>query len=180
MAKIAKADYFAGVFLSTILKSSKTVPMLCDASKDVKRVLFDTDVGDFNVYVKYAATFGNGWDYTKTPKVKRLYWNVPFTPTEYKYIVNMFPDPKKSNILAIICTNSKFSSSWIAILSYTEMQQCLSASTENGMRRITVSRSGKEHRFSCFGVNGSYDEPVASPYVNHLRFFDSTVSTVSK
>jgi len=175
MAKIAKADYFAGVFLSTILKSSKTVPMLCDASKDVKRVLFDTDVGDFNVYVKYSTASNIGWDYSESPKVKRLYWNVPFTFTEYQYITNEFPDPRRKNILAIICTNPKFSSTNIAILTFTETQDCLSIPTENGMRRITVSRTGIEHRFCCFGVNGNYANPVATPYINHLRFFNSAV-----
>ena len=33
MTKINRSDYFAGVFLATILKTAKTVPLLCDAAK---------------------------------------------------------------------------------------------------------------------------------------------------
>jgi hypothetical protein len=78
MARIAKADYFAGVFLTTILKSSKAVPMLCDASGEIKRVVFDTDMGDFNVYVKYSTNPQKGWNYNSVPKKKRTYLECAF------------------------------------------------------------------------------------------------------
>ena len=65
MAKINRSDYFAGVFLATILKTTKTVPLLCNAAKDSKCVEFDTNIGDFNIFIKYSTTTQDGWDRKK-------------------------------------------------------------------------------------------------------------------
>jgi hypothetical protein len=64
MYRINKEDYFIGVFVSTILKSTKGVPALFDATGKNKRVEFTTDLGDFNVYVKYSTglSYINGRD----------------------------------------------------------------------------------------------------------------------
>ena len=53
MYRINKIDYFIGVFLATIINSSKGVPALFDETENSKRVEFSTDTGDFNVYIKY-------------------------------------------------------------------------------------------------------------------------------
>jgi len=34
--------------------------MLCDATEDIKRVEFDTDLGAFNVYVQYSTALKTG------------------------------------------------------------------------------------------------------------------------
>lgn len=55
LRKINKIDYFMGVFLSTIIGSSKGVPALFDeGAKESKRIEFETDSGNFNVYIKYS------------------------------------------------------------------------------------------------------------------------------
>jgi len=172
MAYIAKADYFAGVFLTTILKATKTVPMLCDDSKEAKCVSFDTDIGNFNVYVKYSTNPKEGWNYKRQSKIRRTYWYIPFTTDEYSYLCGNFEKEKMENLIAIVCSNEKFTSSKIAILTLEEVKKCLSKPTKNGSRRITVSRTGCEHTFDCFGVEESHDIAYIHPYVNHLRFFD--------
>lgn len=175
MARIAKADYFAGVFLTTILKSSKTVPMLCDASVDnIKCVIFDTNLGAFNVYVKYSTSRAMGWDTSVDPKKKRTYWNVNFSENEYNYLSNQFAIDGKTNLIAIVCTDKSLSSSWIAILKLTEALFCLKITTEGGNRTITVSRTGRNHTFDCYGVGLPHEMNILKyhPYVNHLRLFD--------
>lgn len=174
MARIAKADYFAGVFLTTILKSSKAVPMLCDASGEIKRVVFDTDMGDFNVYVKYSTNPQKGWDYNSVPKKKRTYWNVPFSENEYSYLKNEFQQDGKNHLVAMVCTNKSLSESHIAILNLEETLACLKLTTDGGNRTITVSRTGRNQTFDCSGVDMA---PLSyNPYVNHLRFFDEVRS----
>lgn len=171
MARIAKADYFGGVFLTTILKSSNAVPMLCDASGEIKRVVFDTDMGDFNVYVKYSTSRKTGWDYNFAPKKKRTYWNVNFGENEYDYLKDDFQLDGKKNLLAMVCTDKSLSESWIAILDLEQTLACLKLATDGGNRTITVSRTGRSHTFDCSGVAMA---PLSyHPYVNHLRFFDA-------
>jgi len=180
MAYIAKSDYFAGIFLTTILKTAKTVPLLCDALSDVKCVVFDTDIGYFNVFVKYSTTLKDGWDNKNQHKTKRTYWNITFTYDEYSYLLNYFEEQNKKNLVAIVCTNEKFTGSKIAILTLEEAKKCLNTQTNGGQRRITVSRTGSEHNFDCFGVGASHDTTDIHPYVNHLRFFDNAIDDGEK
>jgi len=173
MAYITKSDYFTGVFLVTILKTAKTVPMICDALNDTRCVVFDTDIGNFNVFVKYSTSQKEGWDYTKKVKTKRTYWNVPFTSDEYLYLLNSFEQPNKNNLTAIVCTDSKHNDTKIAILKLDEVKECLYKQTDSHQRRITVSRTGNAHRFDCFGVGISHNKAEIRPYVNHLLFFEN-------
>ena len=54
MHRINKIDYFIGVFLTTILNSSNGVPALFDATDNSKKIEFTTDIGEYNVYIKYS------------------------------------------------------------------------------------------------------------------------------
>ena len=107
----------------------------------------------------------------KGAKAKRKYWNISFSTEEYSYLCNNFEKQNKNNLVAIICTNQKFTDSRIAILTIHQAKQCLNMHS-GGIRRITVSRTGNEHNFDCFGVGSSHDKTEIHPYVNHMRFFD--------
>lgn len=174
MARIAKSDYFAGVFLTTILKSAKAVPMLCGASGEIKRVVFETNMGEFNVYVKYSTSRNDGWDFETKPKKSRTYWSVPFSENEYIYLSNSFQQNGKNNLVAIVCTDKEMKDSWIAILSINEVLFCLKLKTNGGSRIITISRTGRNHTFDCYGVGLPHEMEILKyhPFVNHLRFFE--------
>jgi hypothetical protein len=174
MSKIAKSDYFAGVFLSTILKSSKAVPILCDASEGVKRILFETDLGYFNTYVKYSTSQHQSIDRRGNRKRKKNYWSVNFTSKEYDYLTNDFSDKDKTNLVAIVCTNKDLTDTWIAVLTLEEAIRCMNMTTIGGNRTITVTRIGREHRFTCTGTTPLSDTKRPQPFVNHLRYFDKT------
>jgi hypothetical protein len=163
------------VFLTTVLKTTRTVPLLCDAVNDSKCVNFDTDIGYFNVYVKYSMAQREGWDRKRKKKSKRIYWNVNFSPDEFEYLQCSFEDKGKSNLVAIICTNDSFTDNKIAILELAEAKKCLDRTTKGGQRRITISRTGNEHKFDCYGVGMSHDKTNINPYVNHMRFFEKTI-----
>ena len=164
--------FLPGYFLTTVLKASKTVPMLFDTLNEIKRVVFDTDIGDFNVYVKYSTKPYKGWDYKMARKKRRTYWNITFTGDEYSYLTNSFEDSDRINLVAIVCTNKNLTYNKIAILTLDETKECLRKRTKGGQHRITVSQTGKKHNFDCFGVGGFYDKTNIHPYVNHMRFFE--------
>lgn len=180
MARIAKADYFAGVFLTTILKSAKTVPMLCDATGEIKRVVFDTDIGAFNVYVKYSTAERTGWDYDAAPKKKRTYWDISFSDVEQDYLMQDFQVDGKRNLVALVCTNAKLGNSKIAIMELQEVLFCLKTMRNGGSRGIQVSRTGGNHTFDCAGCGLPQKMRLLQyhPFVNHLRFFDNNAPEI--
>ena len=142
--------------------------------KNTKCVEFDTNIGDFNVFIKYSTTPQDGWDRKKRTKIKRKYWNISFSPEEYSYLCNSFEKLNKNNLVAIVCANQKITDTRIAILTLDQAKECLSKHT-GGIRRITVSRTGNEHNFDCFGVGSSHEKTNIHPYVNHMRFFDDVI-----
>ena len=170
--RIGKIDYFAGVFMTTILQSVKTTPMYCEATDDSRRAEFETDTGKFNVFIKYSTARKVGWDYDCTPKKKSVYWNLTFQDAHYNYLRNHFHVAGKRNLVVIVCTDANMKETRIAILQLDEALLCLSTSTSSGTRRITVSRTGGEHSFSCYGVNNAGIDKNIQPFVNHMRFFD--------
>ncbi len=172
MKRIAKADFFAGVFLTTILKTSKTAPMYCDATDELKRIEFETDLGAFNVFVHFSASPKPGWDYCGKTKRKREYWNAGFTESQFNYLQTKFAIEGKQNLLAIICTDEKYTCTRVAVLTLREALKCLQEKTDSETRRITVSRSGKDHAFICYGVNQDLSTSEIKPYINHLRYFE--------
>lgn len=171
--RIAKADYFAGIFLTTILKSSRTTPVYCEAIEGIKRLEFETDLGVFNVYVKYSMRENMGWNYEFTPKKMKKYWNVAFSENEYAYLKDQFVAEGKENVIAIICTDSKLKRTRIVILKQTQLIPCIAVSTSGGSRILSISRTGAEHTFSCYGVGGAGEIVTDKPFVNHLRYFDN-------
>lgn len=175
MSRIAKSDFFAGVFLSTILKSSKAVPMLCDGSEGVKRILFETDLGAFNTYIKYSTNPHKSIDRSDNKRRNRLYWTINFTQKEYDYLVKDFSDSGRNNLIAIVCTNKELTETHIAILTLAQAHVCLKLTTNGGSRTITVSRTGRDHRFICTGVNLPDFVNQPQPFVNHLRYFENDI-----
>ena len=79
MYRINKLDYFVGVFLSTILNSSKGVPALFDQTDNSKRIEFATNLGDFNVFVKYSTGLKNICKNINGQIKNKMYCNVSFS-----------------------------------------------------------------------------------------------------
>lgn len=152
MHRINKLDYFIGVFLTTILNSSRGVPALFDETNDSKRVEFVTDTGDFNAYVKYSTNMRKATVNTRGRKRKKLSWNISFSDKEYEILRENFYIEGKKNLVCLVCTNEKLNDTYLAVLGYEKAMKCLEKSTASGNRRITVTRTGAEYNFSCYGV----------------------------
>jgi len=99
MGRINKIDYFVGVFLSTILSSSKGIPALFDEGvKDSKRVEFETDSGCFNVYIKYSTNQRTANVRVNGEEKKKVSWDITFSNRDYYILKNQFE--KDGRILA--------------------------------------------------------------------------------
>lgn len=171
MGRINKIDYFVGVFLSTIIGSSKGVPALFDeGAKESKRIEFETDSGDFNVYIKYSTKQEKAKVMINGRKKKKVYWNIGFSSREYDILKNDFVKEGKTNLVCLVCTNDKLNETYMAILEYADAMKCLEQKTESGNRRITVTRIGAEHDFYCYGVGFKDEKDYIKCPVNYTHF----------
>jgi hypothetical protein len=152
MKKINKADYFVGVFVSTILSSAKRVPALFDEPNESKRVEFLTNLGYFNVYIKYLTQRGESTYFEKGKEKIKYTCNINFGDAEYRKLLDFCKDGYK-NYIVIIWTNESLTSTWIVVLDYKKAMKCLNSTTENGYRKIKITRYGGGHIFYCQGVS---------------------------
>ncbi len=152
MTKINKIDYFVGVFVSAILNSAKSVPALFDETSESKKVEFQTNLGYFNVYVKYSTSRHEGKSFDKRRQKKTCYWYINFSEIEYEKL-KIFSKDGYQNYYVFICTDEKLKNTSIIVLEYDKAMNCLKNTTSQGVRRIKVTRIGSEHEFRCQGVD---------------------------
>lgn len=163
MYRINKIDYFIGVFLSTIINSSKGVPALFDETENSKRVEFSTDLGDFNVYIKYTTRIRYAKVNVDGKRKKKMSCNISFSNKDYDILKNTFLKEDKENLICLVCTNGKLNETYMAVLSYADAMKCLEHSTNSGSRRITITRIGAEHDFYCYGVGFKEKDYIKCP-----------------
>ena len=177
MYRINKIDYFIGVFLTTIINSSKGVPALFDATENSKRVEFTTDLDDFNVYIKYSTAINEVNKNIKGKIKKKISCNVSFSKKDYEILENSFFKEDKKNLICLVCTNDKLNETYMAILDYEDAMRCLRNSTDSGSRRITITRIGAEYDFNCYGVGFKEEEYIKCP-VDCTSFLGLKKSTI--
>lgn len=169
MHRINKLDYFIGVFLTTILNSSRGVPALFDETDNSKRIEFVTDTGDFNAYIKYSTGIRSVKVNINGKKKKKMSCNVSFSAKDYEILSNNFNKEEKTNVICLVCTNERLNETYLAVIGYEDAMNCLSNATKSGSRRITVTRLGAEYDFSCYGVGLKEEEYIKVP-VDPTRF----------
>lgn len=169
MHRINKIDYFIGVFLTTILNSSNGVPALFDASDNSKRVEFATDIGEYNVYIKYSTMLRKVKKNIDGKLKTKASCNVSFSDNDYDFLKTNFSDVDKQNLVCLVCTNDKLNETYMAVIPYEDAMKCLRGKTKSGSRRITISRTGAEYDFYCYGVDFNDSEHIKVP-VDCTRF----------
>ncbi|NMA64981.1 MAG: hypothetical protein GX957_01910 [Clostridiaceae bacterium] len=147
MRNINKLDFFVGVFLARIINSSSSVPALFEETENSKRIEFTTDTDDFNVYVKYSQRIST----SSLKGRKKRSWTIGFSKNEYSALKESFYSEDRKNLICLVCTNQKLNETYLVVLSYKEAMKCLESNI-NGSRRITVTRTGADHNFICYGA----------------------------
>jgi len=170
MHRINKIDYFVGVFLTTILNSSKGAPALFDETENSKRVEFSTDSSGYNVYVKYSTKVRKTKVNLNGKRKTKMSWDIQFSQNDYSFIKDRFKKEDKENLICLVCTNEGLNQTYMAVLKYEDALKCLEKSTSNGYRRITVARIGREHDFYCYGVGGFREDELIKCPVDCTKF----------
>ncbi len=170
MSQVSKLDFFVGVFLASIMNSAKSVPALFDETDESKKIEFMSDLGKYNVYVKYSTKRNHSTRGSKGKEIK--YHNVLFTENEYKKFES-FQKDGVNNCLAIICTEKNLLNTWIVVIEYEKALKCLRSTTPNGSRRIKIQRFGNAHEFVCSGVGFKNDDNETCPYDWRIYFSSS-------
>lgn len=169
MGKIKKGDHFVGAFITSLLHAAKGIPILFDEDRDSKRLQIYTDLGDFNLYVKYTTNFR---DAVIRGKSKRTY-SIAFTEDEMQKLENGFVQEKYQNAIAAVLGSSQLNDTRIAVIPYEAAMGSLRSCKAGKVRTLHIIRYGKEHIFHCYGA-GEKEEDGVTVYINHMRYFESS------
>lgn len=167
MKRIAKMDYYAGAFITSLLNSVEGVPAIFNETSDSRKLQIETNLGDFNIYIKYAGNSRNA----RIRGRKKTSWCVNFTETDIMKLENEFVEEQYKNYIALVLSDKSMVDTRIAVITYDDAMECLAKTTQGGNRRINVARYGKEHNFICYGATES-EENGFQVFVNHMRYFD--------
>ena len=160
-------DYYAGAFITSLLGSAKGAPALFDETNDSRRLSIATNLGDFNIYIKYTGDSR----IAKVRERKKTSWTVNFTDTDIRKLENEFVQETCKNYIALVLSNKGLSDTKIAIIEYENAVRCLQKSTPGGNRRINVVRYGSEHNFICYGATEREGDGFFVN-VNFMKCFD--------
>lgn len=152
MKQPAKLDFFVGAFMSAIINSAKKAPVLIDETETSKRMSFITDNGEFNVFIKYSTTIRHSAKKVGDKVKDKMTCDISVNEKEYNILSHKFKENKKSNYVVAVCTNSKFNENYIIVVPYDIAMKCLQYSNQSGLRRITITRTGKEGTYKCYGI----------------------------
>lgn len=173
MKQISKLDFYAGAFISSILGSATGAPALFDETSDSKRFQIATDLGDFNIYIKYTGvsrTVSKG-----KRKRKKTSWYVSFTKADIVKLEDEFVCKGYKNYIVLVLSNDKLTDTKIAVIDYEDAMNCLENVTPSGGRGINVVRYGSEHNFKCYGATQKENDVFLVP-VNFMKYFDKDSS----
>lgn len=163
MHRINKVDYFMGVFIATILKSSKGTPTIFNASDNSKLVEFTNDFGDYNVYIKYSTSLKEVKKTIDGEMKDKASCNILFFDNEYDFLKNNFYNSEKENLICLICTNDDLTKTYMVVIKYEDAMKCLVNRTSSGWRRISINRIATEPYFACYGVGFKEYEHIKVP-----------------
>lgn len=154
MKQPSKLDFFVGAFMSAIINSAKKAPVLIDETETSKRMRFITDNGEFNIFIKYSTTIRHSAKKVGEKVKDKMTCDILFNEKEYDILSCKFEENKKSNYVVAVCTNGKFNDNYIVVIPYDIAMKCLQDSNQSHLRRITITRTGKEGSYKCYGIGG--------------------------
>lgn len=149
MCKLAVTDFYYGAFLSALIRTSGSRPVLFDSTglRRIYRLETDTREECF-VFVKYTTERRN--------KVKeKSHWIFNFTPVEIDKLRQLITESNNVKV-ALICAKEGFGESELAVVDYREAWDCLGV--ELGVRptyRINIKTEDNQHGLRMYGSGRS-------------------------
>ena len=154
MKQPTKLDFFVVSFMSAIINSAKKAPVLIDQTETSKRMSFITDNGEFNIFIKYSTTIRHSAKKVGDKVKSKMTCDISFNDKEYNILSGKFEEHGKSNYVVAVCTNNKFNDNYIVVIPFDIAMKCLQDSNQSHLRRITITRMGKEGTYKCYGIGG--------------------------
>lgn len=140
---INKIDYYVGALLSHLVKK-QIAPAIIDTSDNSKQLIFDTDNGKYNLFVKYSSKPVRSND--KTDK-----WVINFTTAEYN-VVNALPKEGYKNFVVLICSKETLNNTEVAVLSLEKALKIMGNDNINKVKRIDVKAQKGSKYLKVFGT----------------------------
>lgn len=167
MAKINKADFYYGAFLSYLISNGVKEPVMFDGVEKNKVITFGLKDKNYNMYLKYATNLRS----SKKTGLVFSNWAVGFSEKEMLYLSEEFEKTGYENIVVMVCTNDKLKDSCCAVLTYNQAMKCLGKDAVNEQRRIVVKHQKHSKNIFCYGT-GLSDENAIERLFNFDEYFE--------
>lgn len=165
-----KLDFFVGSFISCIINAAKKVPILIDETDNSKRIKFTTDNGDYNIFFKYSTNIRCSTRKINGIAKEKITCDISFSKKEYEILKYNFFEEKISNLIVLVITNSDLNNTKIIAIPYDIAMECLITSDKNEIRRLSVTRIGRERTYNCYGI-GNSEEFNNRVFCNWQKYF---------
>lgn len=148
MCKLKVHDFYYGAFLSALLNTSKSRPVLFDETGSRRIYSLETDAhGECYVYAKYVTQ-------KKADVQNRWRWTFNFSSSEVKKIQELFQH--NNNVkLALICAKEGFADSELAVVDYYDAMDCLGVDKGVINYRISIKAIENQHGLRMYGSGRS-------------------------
>lgn len=148
MCKLKVQDFYYGAFLSALLNTTGSRPVLFDETGSRRIYCLETDnAGECYVFAKFVTQ-------KKADAQGRWHWTFNFSDSEVVKIQELYQ--QKSNVkLALICAKEGFADSELAVIDYSEALECLGV--EKGVKRyrINIKSVENQHGLRMYGSGRS-------------------------
>lgn len=167
MARINKADFYYGSFLSYLISNGVKEPVMFDGAEKSKIINFGLKDKNYNVYLKYVTNLRKsrkgGYEFSN--------WDIVFSEKETITLFSDFEKEEYENIVVLICTNENLKDTCFAVLTYNQAISCLGNDAVNDQRRISVKHKKSSKNIACYGTGLSDEKPILR-LLNFDEYFD--------
>ena len=148
MCKLGALDFYYGAFLSAVVNTSGSRPVLFDDTASRRIYRMDTNnASDCYVFAKY--TTGR-----ELKAANRDHWIFNFSEAEIRQLKDLYADNKNVK-LALICVKEGFVGSELAIIDYNTAIECLGVNAGVKNYRINIKTTGGQHGLRMYGSGRS-------------------------
>ena len=148
MCKLKVQDFYYGAFLSALLNTTGSRPVLFDETGSRRIYCLETDnMGECYVFTKFVTQ-------KKADAQKRWRWTFLFSPAEVEKIQELHQ--RKANVkLALICAKEGFAESELAVVDYNDAMDCLGIDKGVKTYRISIKTMDNQHGLRMYGSGRS-------------------------
>ncbi|ASS69287.1 hypothetical protein NYE70_22095 [Paenibacillus sp. FSL R5-0407] len=144
MGVLSKADFYYGALLSGLINSG-FAPAIIEQAENRRLYNITANTGDFMIYSKYASE-----PLARQKKDVQL-WQFVFVQDEIEMIRN-FTENNKKYYFALICGKKEFKGSEVALLSLSDVRDCLDYDYTRDTYRITIRAEKGKHGLGAYGT----------------------------